>query len=286
MSDSHLPLDTNGNLSSPYDYFHINSVVNIGDYYLVNSRHCWTTYLLSKNGTILWRFSGDDGGDFGPLPGNSSFHWEHFVRPHNVTNTTLELSIFNNNNYRPGQSNTTDLLVYTLPLHPDPESNTSQAILNSRITNIPALASQSQGSYFPAGSLSGSDHAFADYGQLPIMKEFSSSGSEVWSGRIAPDNLAQIYRGYKLTEWKGLPYYPPDLAVERGYGYVSWNGATEVKGWSVYVERDGEEMEFVGRVGFRGFETRFEVPCWAGKVQVGAIVGGCEERRSEVVVVG
>ena len=74
VTASQQPLAGRGlNRSAPWDYFHINSIVNIGDEYLVNSRHTWTTFLLSSQGDIIWRLQGDTGGDFGPLPENGHF---------------------------------------------------------------------------------------------------------------------------------------------------------------------------------------------------------------------
>ena len=61
------------NQSIPFDWFHINSVVNIGSQFLVNSRHLWSTYLVSATGDIEWVFQGDTGGDFGALPPNGHF---------------------------------------------------------------------------------------------------------------------------------------------------------------------------------------------------------------------
>lgn len=64
---------TGNNQSIPFDYFHINSVVNIGDKFLVNSRHLWSTYLIEPSGDISWTIQGETGGDFGPLPANGQF---------------------------------------------------------------------------------------------------------------------------------------------------------------------------------------------------------------------
>lgn len=41
----------------PWDYFHINSVQALPDGYLVNSRHLFSTYKVSKNGSIDWHLS-------------------------------------------------------------------------------------------------------------------------------------------------------------------------------------------------------------------------------------
>ena len=72
--DSKQPLAGTGlNQTAPWDWFHINSVVNIGNEYLVNSRHVWTTYLLTAKGDIIWRIQGDTGGDFGSLPADAHF---------------------------------------------------------------------------------------------------------------------------------------------------------------------------------------------------------------------
>lgn len=61
------------NQSVPFDWFHINSVVSIGKNYLVNSRHSWTTYLITEKGDIDWTLQGDTGGDFGTLPISGHF---------------------------------------------------------------------------------------------------------------------------------------------------------------------------------------------------------------------
>ena len=64
---------TGQNQSSPFAWFHINSVVNLDESFLVNSRHLWSTYLLDAKGEIVWTLQGDTGGDFGPLPANGHF---------------------------------------------------------------------------------------------------------------------------------------------------------------------------------------------------------------------
>ena len=61
------------NQSDPFDWFHMNSVVNIGNQFLVNSRHLWATYLITAKGDIVWTLQGETGGDFGALPPNGQF---------------------------------------------------------------------------------------------------------------------------------------------------------------------------------------------------------------------
>ena len=286
VNGTEVALGNSGNSTAPFDYFHINSVVNVGDHYLLNSRLFSTVYYIDNAGNIEWQFSGTDGGDFGPLPTNGSFKGEHYVRPHNVTNTTLDISFFNNNNNDFTGHNPSSLVRYRLPRS---KGTGMKAQLLSNLTTDPLLFDLSQGSYTP---FLPNGNQFADYGQLPIMKEFSplSEGSkEIWSARLGPDNLIQLYRGYK-QEWHATPHTQPDLVVEAaganhttGAGYVSWNGATDVMGWNVYVGESEQAIKHVGQVSFRGFETKFDVVCWARYVQVGAVVNGTEVRRSEVV---
>ena len=92
VSATKLPLAQAGkNQSVPFDYFHINSVVNIGEDFLVNSRHAWTTYLVSSKGDIIWTLEGMTGGDFGPLPSDGCFvrisHPKPTSNSHKLINT-------------------------------------------------------------------------------------------------------------------------------------------------------------------------------------------------------
>ena len=75
VAQTKLPLQSSGeSIDIAFDYFHINSIVNIGDdYFLVNARHTWATYLVNAAGEILWTLQGETGGDFGTLPPNGQF---------------------------------------------------------------------------------------------------------------------------------------------------------------------------------------------------------------------
>ena len=74
VTSTRAPLTGKGmNQSVPLDWFHINSVVNIGDNYMVNARHVYSTYLIDSNGEIIWHIDGDTGGDFGPIPEGGNF---------------------------------------------------------------------------------------------------------------------------------------------------------------------------------------------------------------------
>jgi len=165
------------------------------------------------------------------------------------------------------------------------------------LINTPPLFVDSQGSYQPSLS-NGNGNQFTTFGQLPLMKEYgpATDGSDVrWTGRVGPDTSDQLYRGFKLP-WHAAPYYPPSVVVLKSnvsspeyYGYVSWNGATDVTGWNVYAgpTNSSKALVWMGQVGFRGFETRFNVHGLKNVkyVQVGGVVNGTEVKRSYVVAV-
>jgi hypothetical protein len=288
VTASHQPLTTTGTADRPYDYFHINSVVNVDDHFLVNSRHTWTFFYLNATGDIVWRLAGDTGGDFGPLPEGGKFRWQHHPRAHNVTKDTFDISLFNNNNQALDNSSShpTNTLVYHLPRK---LVDGSHAVLRRKLENNPPLFADSQGSY---QSNLWNGNQLATFGQLPLVKEYgpATDGSDVrWTGRVGPDNAVQIYRGFK-QEWHAIPSATsPSLVVltlndSSGYhGYVSWNGVTDVQGWNVYFGSNASVLDWAGRTGYCGFETRFNVDPRAKRVQVGAVIRGSEVKRSEIV---
>ena len=73
--------------------------------------------------------------------------------------------------------------------------------------------------------------------------------------------------------------------VEDGKAYVSWNGATDVTGWAVYVGEGTGNLECVGIAERKGFETAFTLAKDAKYIQVAAVQGGSEVRKSNLVKV-
>lgn len=165
-----------------------------------------------------------------------------------------------------------------LPLPPD-KKQSPRVVTHLETADDPIYA-DSQGSYASLSDGENTTTHFLDYGQIPLLREYgpNANGSNLrWQARLGADSRVQSYRGFK-SPWTGKPQQAPKLAVEDGVAYVSWNGATEVRGWDVYGADSKEALELVGYAEHVGFETGFKIDekC----VQVSDNVGS---QRSDVV---
>lgn len=273
---------TFGTRDAPWDWFHVNSIDLLGDNYLVNGRHTWTSYAVaSTDGSVIWALHGQSGGSFGQLPSNSTFRWQHYVRAHNVTSTSLDLSLFDNHNSIVDNGTAPSHgYVYHLEL-PASKSYTPQVI---RRIETPAeeIYAGSQGNY--VADLSNGNQLIG-YGQISITREYgpAADGSDLrWQAQFGDMNEIQSYRAFKDI-WKATPAdWDPSLVVDNGYAYVSWNGATEVTKWNIYITlSSGTAVKQVAAK--KGFETTFKVMFEAQTLQVGAVQNGSEVRRSNFV---
>ena len=205
------------------------------------------------------------------------------------------ITMFNNDNteFANGINQTTGL-EFLLPLPPNPSNPESRPkLLKNLVAPDEPVFADTQGSVQPLAN----GNVFMQYGQVPLVREWSPNGDLIWAGRFGVDNLSQSYRGYKV-EWHGMPKTAPNLAVgptsagPRRFGdcrlckvaaYASWNGATDVTEWAVWEGNSGARLNKIGRVDSKGFETAFDVtgPC----VQVAPVVGGEEQLKSAVACV-
>lgn len=104
------------------------------------------------------------------------------------------------------------------------------------------------------------------FGPNANWAEYASDGSLLCNVHMGPEtffNSGEI-RSYRITKspWVGHPQTMPEIAVDDGRVYVSWNGATEVSMWSLNGTDEGVEGEsvFLGRFPKGGFETEIPVP--------------------------
>ncbi|CAL5867109.1 uncharacterized protein PFLUO_LOCUS1321 [Penicillium psychrofluorescens] len=290
VNATHIPY-AGSNSTSPFDWFHMNSIQKYGDYYLINSRHVWQTYLVNRQGDIIWYIDGHDGGDFGGLPENGQFSWQHMARIHNISSTQALLSYFANdlntaNGTVPSKGLTLRLTLPPSSVHP-PE------VITDFWDYENPVSSAAEGAFFPLAN----GNTLMGYGDQPYIKEYGPSGKLLWSAQFADYNLGQSYRAYK-QEWHATPSTQPSLVVtsisveddlhecagpsSKLRGYVSWNGATDVTLYEVYAGADIKSLQSLGKIERKGFETKFSLPVGSHVVQVAAVKDG-EAKKSEVI---
>ncbi|KAL9053258.1 MAG: hypothetical protein Q9162_004866 [Coniocarpon cinnabarinum] len=293
INATHQPLISalgNGTQEAPLDYFHMNSIDYVNGNYLISGRHTWSVYLINgKSGEIDWELNGESGASFGSLPADGHFRWQHFARAHNVTESSMALSLFNNDNSEnQNQTLLTTGLVFDLTM--GAALSVAPSLLRHIETPSSPLSVKSQGSYI--ADLENGNQLIG-YGQIPVVREYgpATDGSDLrWEARFGVDNIVQNYRAFKET-WHATPAawdpvlvlgkIPSESGCSSGAGFVSWNGATDVAAWDVYGGSTNESLELLGQVAKRGFETVFNVPR-SGCVQVEAVQEGQGIRRSNI----
>lgn len=267
----------NGTQEAPWDWIHINSIDVRDDMLLIGARHTWTVYLVDRSGEVRWRLEGETGGDFSSMPEEATFRWQHYVRFHHFDEDYLTLSMFDNHNAGRGQNEiATRGLVLTLNVR------TRERPLLVRRTEAVCqpLYANSQGS-LQFGLENG--NFFQAYGAIPVMREYDAAafGKFSWEARFGFNSSVQSYRAFKQI-WKATPRdWDPVLIVEEGFGYVSWNGATDIDSYHLLSGGDPTTLARRGCFHRRGFETKFPVeqPC----VQVEAMREGVAVRKSNLV---
>ncbi|KAH8694048.1 ASST-domain-containing protein [Talaromyces proteolyticus] len=288
--------------SVPLDLYHMNSIQSYGEYYLINCRHTFSTYMVDRAGEIMWSLQGQTGGDFGSLPTNGTFSWQHHTRMINESSTTALYSCFDNGNSNPSKNVTSYGVSLRLTLPPNP-SNPPELVTSLWDVNEQVYS-------WAEGSLSQLDNGnyFMGYGIRPIMKEYGPNptveGNVRWTAQFADLNSGHSYRAFK-TNWHATPYTQPTLIVSQSavpdslsnctgsssssflIGYVSWNGATDVTSYVVYGGASEANLEEIGTFPKQGFETVFAIPSNVKAVQIGAIEnnGTSVVQRSAVVTI-
>lgn len=299
ITASKLPLQSymgDGTLKAPWDHFHINSIQDLPEGILVGGRHTWAVYLISREtGEVIWTLdgSGDGSGDFAPLPDEGQFRWQHHVRIYKKAGHSMYMSIFDNH-YMKDANHTHPTRGLLLELPSPPNRSKSPRVIGSLETSE-AVYSDSQGSVDTSLS---NGNVLVGYGPIPIIREFSPAfdGMDLrWEARFGNDNRAMSYRVHKCV-WHATPRFSgPSLVLEgrqetaqpgftAARAYVSWNGATDVDTWKVYVKEPLGKL-LVGQAAKRGFETVFdvEVPSYSPCLEVAAVQDGSEIRFSNVV---
>ncbi|KAF3483268.1 uncharacterized protein GIQ15_02592 [Arthroderma uncinatum] len=280
---SHKPLGGAGTSSKdPWNYIHINSVFKSGDSYIVSSRYSCTIFLISKEGEIVWRLNGVDGGDFELGPG-ANFCYQHEVRVESHTVDKITLSTHNNENadFTPANETkpTTGIIL-------DLDLTAKKATLSRSVWNAQTpVISRAQGSY----QVLGNGHVLMGQGAIPVIEEYDANGAIVMNARFGIDNKVTSYRAYR-SAWVGTPKTKPNVKAcgadpdGKVVVHVSWNGATDVQFWKIYASSDSGELSEIATVAKNGFETRIELERAGSKIVVQSVGGPNDGVKSDVVM--
>ena len=270
LEASHLPFlnGTGANKLVAWDWFHINSIEPAHDGYLICARNLFTAFYLWNNGTVKWTLQGQTGGDFN-LQSGPTFKWQHDIRIlEENTNGTMLITMHNNNN---GFIDNGTEVTTGLALQVDQVGRQVFVQANSSDPSDP-IYSNAAGNY----DFLATGHVFLGHGVIPKVKEYDTNGECIYTAQFGLDNEVTSYRAHRGV-WQGTPAtYPISVKICAASDtsgttslYVSWNGATGVNQWAIYM-RTGDTIMSRQIVNRTGFETTATVPS-AGLYQVAAL---------------
>ncbi|KAH7355425.1 ASST-domain-containing protein [Rhexocercosporidium sp. MPI-PUGE-AT-0058] len=241
-----------------WDYFHINSIDRnrVGDY-LISARHTNCVYKIShRTGSVLWELQGKNS-NF-ELSG-FNFSWQHDARWISENETTSVLSLFDNSRRSHQEVGTSYSSGKIITLNHITNNAMLDKVVRSPDTSTGHLSTESQGNM---QTLSNSN-IFFGWGAEAHISEHLPDGTPIWHAIFGEEHDPNSYRAFKAP-WKGDPglTIPAVWAYGRTNSsrtvlYVSWNGATEVGAWNVYVgEFSGSSLELHAvQTPKDGFET-------------------------------
>ncbi|TGO40719.1 hypothetical protein BHYA_0033g00730 [Botrytis hyacinthi] len=273
--DSYFPAGSAGLRSSHgYDFFHINSIDKDGlGNYLISSRYYQSvSYIDGKTGKILWELGGKRNCFKDLSDGKATaFSWQHDAR---WTTDRKGITLFDNGaryGLRP-QVESSRAIHISLDL----EAMTAEIV--REFVNPRKILSASQGSM----QVLENGNVMVGYGYNAAWTEYSSEGEvlcdvHIGSQKTFNTGAVQTYKVLKHA-WIGRPDTVPDVKVVQNNVYVSWNGATEVRGWVLEGaktdrgEEGEEEFQMVAEVQKSGFETRIlfqrKAWCWVRVIAI------------------
>ena len=254
------PSESYNPMGIPWDYLHANSVAVTDDgQLLISCRETWSLCKVDRRtGEVIWRLGGKRS-DFA-MGMDAQFSFQHHAQP--VSNGITVFDNASDGKNRPRPESRGILLEVD-------EGGHSVRLARS-YTHPKPLSSGAEGSVqiLPGGNV------LVGWGFRGYTSEFTPDGKVVADAHfVAPTSS---YRAYRMP-WRARPHDRPAIAVagERATGkrtvYVSWNGATEVRGWRVHAGPAARQLSAVGVAPRRGFETAIPLGSASGHVAVSAL---------------
>ncbi|MBA7495356.1 hypothetical protein ES702_05938 [subsurface metagenome] len=248
--------------TSPWDYFHMNSVDKDGDgNYLISARHTNTLYKINgSDGSVIWRCGGRQS-DFEFLNG---LNWssQHDARWLYQNESTEVISLFDNASN--GFQVTADRSAgYIVQINKNAQPPNVE-LLRSYPAPDGQVISSSQGSLQilnPDDYLN--SNVFIGWGSQPIVTEHDKNGNVLYRANVAltgPMNYRVRFSNITLTpqDSPALYTYAQNTNGADTVFYMSWNGCTECQSWNIYG-RDSCSADWIllGNAPKTGFETNY-----------------------------
>ncbi|KAK2878152.1 hypothetical protein FQN49_001103 [Arthroderma sp. PD_2] len=275
--------DSGKSEKDPWDFFHATSSIRYGEDYLMPWGYGCTILHIARNGTIVWKLNGIDGGDF-KLGPNADFCYQYGIRiGEDQTEEKITITMHNNHNSRFSTDiKPTTGLVLDLDLK-NMEVSARRRLWNSQHP----IVSRDLGSFqsLPNG------HIYMNHGQIPLIEEYNEKDELVMEFRYGNDIVDASYRSHRLT-WTGTPKTKPSVKACRSIrnknivAYVSWNGATDVESWKLYESKDGGEPKEIKTEPKGGFETTIQAEDAGDTVVIAAVGGPNDGVKSDPVAIG
>ncbi|HWD84779.1 MAG TPA: arylsulfotransferase family protein [Solirubrobacteraceae bacterium] len=225
----HVPVtDSYHPVREPFDYLHVNSIDLTPDgHLLISARHTWALYKIHRRtGEVIWTLGGKRS-DFS-LDRNARFSWQHDARQLSADT----ISLFDDGSDGPLRTESQSRgLVLALD-----GATRRVRVQQTYERQHRGLSAAAMGN---VQTLAGGN-VLVGWGIEPYATEFSPAGRMISDIRM-PAGLFS-YRAF-LDRWTGMPAAAPALAVRAGrrggVARASWNGATAVTHWRLYLGQRG-----------------------------------------------
>jgi Arylsulfotransferase (ASST) len=194
LSDSYISAPSS---STPYDYFHLNSIQPLPNgNLLISARNTWSVYEIDRQtADVIWTLGGKRS-NFKLSPG-ARFEWQHDARLHAGNALTVFDDAADPFSQEESQSSAKTLRLSEGKM-------TVSLVRGDR--HQPPLLSEGDGS---AQLLSNHD-MFVRWGNQPDFTEFASGGQQIFNGSF-PIGVTS-YRAYRFR-WDGRPSARPSISI-------------------------------------------------------------------------
>jgi hypothetical protein len=234
-----------------WDWFHLNSIDPQPDGNIfISARNTWAGYQIQGgSGTILWRLGGLKS-SFKGGPGTETA-WQHDGRILPNGDVTF---------FDDGSDPTEPFDTQSRGVEIALDFKTHQARLVSALEHAnPPLQAASQGN---VQTLANGNRVLG-WGGVPVISEYAKNGSLLFDAHMSFDLI--FYRAFRFA-WSASPQSPPAAAANLNNTaletivHMSWNGATDVRGWRVLAGPTAGSLRPRATVASTGLETSTILP--------------------------